>query len=62
MFLTCVSTDPLSLDLISTGNAQETVNVPTILQEKVVLPFLLLNQLRFLIKPILSSLATADKD
>lgn len=24
MFLTCVSTDPLSLDLISTGNAQET--------------------------------------
>lgn len=39
MFLTCVSTDPLSLDLISTGNAQETVNVPTILQEKVVFAF-----------------------
>lgn len=65
MFFTCVSTDPLSVDLILRGNARdllsftETQKVPSILEEK---RGLFLNQLSFLIKPILSTSATADQD
>lgn len=68
MFLTCLSTDPLSVDLISRGNARdllsfrETVRVSSILQEKALWDFLFLNQISLLIKPILSTLATADQD